>query len=630
MAWIFQTFDFVILFSSVYSECVTQVYQDTSFQGGDIATVFAPDMESCQIVCTYHPRCLFFTYLRGNWTENNFKRFECLLKDAETPTLPKISVKGAISGHSRKQCSRITACSKNLHEGLDMQGTNYKITTEESYQQCQKLCTNEKHCQFFTYTSASFHTSAHRSKCFLKFSRTGTPTVIRQLENVISGFSLKPCHVAETDCQMDIFQHRVFSGTSVAKVFTPDSTACRILCTYHPNCLFFTFYNNNWVVKKRYTCDMMTSRSGIPDRVLERENTASGFSLLNCRKSFPACNSWTYTDLNFLGMELSVEYVSGPKACQQLCTDTIRCQFFTYVPHKTSCNQESKCKCSLRMTVNGSPDKIVPANGMVSGYSLRMCQVRGDPVCAQKPKVNRRIVGGTNASHGEWPWQVSLHVQPSAKGHYCGGSIISNQWIVTAAHCTQNLLYPEIWRVYTAILKQSQITDDTPFFGVQKIVVHPNFEYAEKGYDIALMKLDRPMNFTDLQQPLCLPLNKEQSMQYTDCWVTGWGYTNETGEAHDVLQKVALPLISNTECQSLYQQHRISDLMLCAGYTEGGRDACKGDSGGPLSCKHQDTWYLVGVTSWGEGCARQRKPGVYANIIDHVDFILDQVDDLSL
>ncbi|NXE24463.1 FA11 factor, partial [Ardeotis kori] len=235
-----------------------------------------------------------------------------------------------------------------------------------------------------------------------------------------------------------------------------------------------------------------------------------------------------------------------------------------------------------------------------------------------------RIVGGTDSSPGEWPWQVSLHVKLSRQRHLCGGSIISNQWILTAAHCVMSLENPNIWRVYAGILKQSEIKEDTPFFKVEEIIVHPQYKYAQTGYDIALMKLDKPMNFTDLQLPICLPSKEDANILYTDCWVVGWGYRKEKGRVTDILQKATVPLMSKEECQARYRKRRIGDKVICAGYDEGGRDACKGDSGGPLACEHEEVWYLVGITSWGEGCARPRQPGVYTKVAEYSDWILEK------
>uniref|UniRef100_A0A8C5S077 Coagulation factor XI n=1 Tax=Laticauda laticaudata TaxID=8630 RepID=A0A8C5S077_LATLA len=501
------------------SECMSEMYRHTYIEGRDISKVYMPAADYCQKVCTYHPRCLLF-YIPGSWVKTTEK--------IDTHELPKIHREGIISGHSLKQCTQITACNKKVYEGLDMQGENYNITT---------------HCYFFTYTLESFHSAPLRNKCCLKYSSTGTPTHIRQLRDVVSGFSLKPCQLAQTDCQMDLFQHFAFSGITVAKVLTPDKFICRTVCTYCPNCLFFTFFSTEREIKSQiYTCLMMTSRSEKPENITKRENVISGFSLLNCRKTEPACQSQTYPELSFHVTELSVEYVSGHQACQQLCTISLRCQNFTYVFSKMQCNQQGKCKCYLRMSGNGSPDNIETENEIVSGYSLRLCQTSKSPVCVQKPEKWSRVVGGSNSSLGEWPWQVSLHIMLPVQIHQCGGSIISDQWILTS-------------------------------------------------------------------QP-CLPSQEEINMEYTEYWVTGWGYIKERGSVEDMLQKVKIPIIPNTECQSQYPDHRITDKMA----TRGGKDACQGDSG----------WYVVGITSWGEGCGRPGQPGVYTNVAKFVGWILEQ------
>ncbi|XP_030348693.1 coagulation factor XI-like isoform X2 [Strigops habroptila] len=608
------------------TECVTQIYEDTYFQGGDLTTVFTPSANYCQVVCTYHPTCLLFTYLPATWTKEPAKRFSCYLKDSETEMLPKVDMEGAMSGHSLKQCDvQISACSPDVLIGLDMEGQIYDVTMTDSYQQCQKRCTNDNRCNFFTYASETFHDASLRKKCFLKHTNVGTPTSIKVLDEVVSGFSLKPCQLSEIDCQMDIFEDQEFSGMNITSFFTPDISVCQTICTYFPKCLFFTFFTREWQIKsQRNLCVLKTSTSGIPEALISRENAVSGFGLLNCRRSFPACNSRTYMHMNFLGDELNVTYTKGHRACQQVCTDVIRCQFFTYYPLQDSCNEERKCKCHLRMSLNGSPVEIVHGPGRISGYSLRLCKKKSSTVCMQHSARTIRIVGGTDSSPGEWPWQVSLHVKLSRQRHLCGGSIISSQWILTAAHCVMSLENPNIWRVYAGILKQSEIKEDTPFFKVEEIIVHPQYKYAQTGYDIALMKLDKPMNFTDLQLPICLPSKEDSNILYNDCWVIGWGYRKEKGRVQDILQKATVPLMSKEECQARYRKHRIGDKVICAGYDEGGRDACKGDSGGPLSCKHEEVWYLVGITSWGEGCARRRQPGVYTKVAEYSDWILEK------
>lgn len=132
------------------------------------------------------------------------------------------------------------------------------------------------------------------------------------------------------------------------------------------------------------------------------------------------------------------------------------------------------------------------------------------------------------------------------------------------------------------------------------------------------------MNYTEFQKPICLPSKEDTNTIYTNCWVTGWGYTKEGGEIQNTLQKATIPLVPNEECQRKYRNYVITKQMICAGYKEGGTDACKGDSGGPMVCKHNGIWQLVGITSWGEGCARKDHPGVYTKVSEYVDWILEK------
>ncbi|XP_054576304.1 plasma kallikrein-like isoform X1 [Eptesicus fuscus] len=618
---------FICLFATVSCGCLTQLYTNVFFRGGDVTAMYTPSAHHCQVMCTFHPRCLLFSFLPASLPNGTDKRFGCFLKDSVTGALPRVPRTSAISGHSLKQCGhRISACHRDIYEGIDMRGVNFNISKVESVEECQKRCTNNIHCKFFTYASQKFHNAEYRNNCLLKHSPTGTPTSIKVLENVASGFSLKSCALSEIGCHMNMFQHTAFSDVDVARVITPDAFVCRTICTYHPNCLFFTFYTNAWNIEsQRNVCLLKTSKSGTPSSPTPQENTVSGYSLLTCKRTLPEpCHSKVYAGVDFGGEELSVSLVKGASGCQETCTKMVRCQFFTYSFLPEDCRGD-KCKCSLRLSLDGSPTRITYGMQASSGYSLRLCRSGDSSVCTTKSNV--RIMGGTNSSWGEWPWQVSLHVKLPAQSHVCGGSIIGDRWVLTAAHCFDGLIFSDIWRIYGGILDLTEITYETPFSQIKEIIVHPNYSISENANDIALIKLEAPLNYTEFQKPICLPSKYDRNTIYTNCWITGWGYTKERGEIQNILQKANIPLVPNEECQKRYRDYKITEQMICAGYKEGGKDACKGDSGGPLVCKHNGMWHLVGITSWGEGCGRREQPGVYTKVAEYVDWILEKTQE---
>ncbi|XP_015341579.1 plasma kallikrein isoform X4 [Marmota marmota marmota] len=524
---------FICLFATVSCGCLIQLYQNTFFRGGDVTSLYSPDIQHCQMMCTFHPRCLLFSFLPASLTKEPAKKFGCFLKDSVTGTLPRVHKKNAVSGHSLKQCGHlISACHRDTYEGIDMRGANFNMTKVQSVKECQKLCTNDIRCQFFTYATQNFYFAEYRNNCLLKRSLSGTPTRIKVMKDVVSGFSLKPCALSEIE----------------------------------------------------------------------------------------PCHSKIYSGVDFRGEELNMTFVQGAIACQKMCTETVRCQFFTYSSLPEDCKEE-KCKCSMRLSSDGSPTRITHGIQGSSGYSLRLCETGDSSICT---KTNPRIVGGTNSSLGEWPWQVSLQVKLTSLSHLCGGSIIGNQWILTAAHCFDGISLPDAWHIYSGFVKLSNITKETYFSRIKEIIIHQKYKISEAGHDIALIKLQAPLNYTEFQKPVCLPSKNDANTIYTNCWVTGWGFDKEKGKIQNILQKANIPLVTNEECQKRYRDYVITKQMVCAGYKEGGKDACKGDSGGPLVCKQGGMWQLVGITSWGEGCGLKEQPGVYTKVAEYVDWILEK------
>ncbi|KFV19177.1 Transmembrane protease serine 2, partial [Tauraco erythrolophus] len=262
--------------------------------------------------------------------------------------------------------------------------------------------------------------------------------------------------------------------------------------------------------------------------------------------------------------------------------------------------------------------KLYSSDSCASGnvVSLR-CIACG--LSTKSVKVMNRIVGGSGAALGQWPWQVSLHVQGT---HVCGGSIITHQWIVTAAHCVEGQLSdPNSWRVYAGILNQNEMLLQNGY-RVQKIISHPDYDTDSKDYDIALMKLQTVLSFSDTVQPICLPNPGMMFQSNQQCWISGWGAEISGGKTSNTLNYAMVRLIENSVCNSLnVYSGMILPTMVCAGYLSGGIDSCQGDSGGPLVTNKSSVWWLVGDTSWGTGCASPNRPGVYGNVTVFTDWI---------
>ncbi|KAF4092946.1 hypothetical protein AMELA_G00025970 [Ameiurus melas] len=243
-------------------------------------------------------------------------------------------------------------------------------------------------------------------------------------------------------------------------------------------------------------------------------------------------------------------------------------------------------------------------------------------VCG-RPPLNTKIVGGENAVPGSWPWQVSIQTSGS---HFCGGSLINQNWVLSAAHC-----FPSGNEVSITILLGMQSLGETNANmqkrEVNSIIIHENYNDISNDNDIALVQLASSVTFDDYVMPVCLAASNSSFPGGTNVWVTGWGRIASDVDlpSPQTLQEVQVPIVSNSKCKNAYTSASITDNMMCAGLAQGGKDSCQGDSGGPLVVKQNSTWVQAGIVSFGKGCALPNIPGVYTRVSKYQDWINSKI-----
>ncbi|KAM4652204.1 transmembrane protease serine 3-like [Discoglossus pictus] len=243
--------------------------------------------------------------------------------------------------------------------------------------------------------------------------------------------------------------------------------------------------------------------------------------------------------------------------------------------------------------------------------------------CGRPSVESNRIVGGSPSAWGRWPWQVSLLWDGR---HVCGGSIISSQWVMSAAHCfvLSSFLAVGRWRVHAG----SITLHPAGSYSIQSIYYNGLYNSETNDYDVALLKTNVPMAFSETLRPVCLPRSHQQFQATGNCWISGWGHVSEGGQLSPVLREAKVHLISSHLCNhTSYYPGLISPRMLCAGYLDGKADSCQGDSGGPLVCQDGGLWWQVGIVSWGEGCGRPNRPGVYTNLTALLDWVYHRLQE---
>lgn len=262
-----------------------------------------------------------------------------------------------------------------------------------------------------------------------------------------------------------------------------------------------------------------------------------------------------------------------------------------------------------------------------SGYQLmdnqRTCQPVVEYACGRdkfsRPKNITRLIGGKQGKKGDSPWQALLLFEKKMR---CGGVLINPSWVLTAAHCVEDR---GRYMVRLGEYDRRWMENTEQQIAVDQVISHKNYSKVDSNNDIALLHLTKPASFNKFVLPICLPskelAEKELMVDGREMVVTGWGNQDETAmNRSSVLNYIEIPVAPYNECKQAMHSD-LSDSMICAGRLGDKHDSCKGDSGGPMVTNFRDTWFLVGLVSWGEGCGRLDSFGVYTKVSKFLEWI---------
>ncbi|KAL7829444.1 hypothetical protein AOLI_G00303290 [Acnodon oligacanthus] len=307
------------------------------------------DVRHCQLACTQHHSCLFFTFLRPDWDKDD-RKFYCFLKYTDSGIPSQVSERnGATSGFSLShQESKTSVCLSSIYQDVDFPGSDYQKLPSSSYDECQKVCTRDPDCQFFSFTTGSFPFAAFRKTCFLKYSwPVPIPPSITTQTGLVSGFSQslpKAKGTIKEEWKEEILANTVFPGNDFEQVPAGSPQHCQILCSIHPRCTHFSFsQSKSW---HHMSCFLKYKPDVRKDESVEKEEVYSGLPTRNCKPS------------------------------NDSCTADPECQFYTYVlPSYPDLTPELRNKCHLKRVMTlPRPAKVISAKGVTSGFSLKSCK----------------------------------------------------------------------------------------------------------------------------------------------------------------------------------------------------------------------------------------------------------------
>jgi len=259
------------------------------------------------------------------------------------------------------------------------------------------------------------------------------------------------------------------------------------------------------------------------------------------------------------------------------------------------------------------------ANILKAGVLIALIALTaGLPASEDEKDIGTDIVGGEETKPHQYPSIVDVRrVSGSTTYHSCGGSIVNSRWIVTAAHCSTGA--PATYEIVAGDHNINVVEGTEQRRQVTKIIRHEKYNSGTYENDIAIMEISPPFELNGVVGTVDLP--EAGYVVDKETVAIGWGRLSSGGASPDTLQHVSVPFVSDAGCRSAYGQSLIYDSMICAGHPEGGKDACQGDSGGPLNHNGK----MVGLTSWGYGCAQAQYPGVYTETSFFTEWIGDNI-----
>lgn len=267
-----------------------------------------------------------------------------------------------------------------------------------------------------------------------------------------------------------------------------------------------------------------------------------------------------------------------------------------------------------RLVLTALAASLTLAGGVAFGADIKL---------ALKKQLNLpRIIGGVATLAGERPWMASLQMDGE---HFCGASVIDRSWILTAAHCVEDLSPADVRSLSVRVNFTDLESGQGEEHAVARVFSHPQYA-QDASNDVALLRLERSVSDDVPLLPMATPSVMQSSGRAGQmASVSGWGNTSINGENYPRnLRNVHVPIVSNAVCNSPEAYDgEVEATELCAGYSAGGKDSCQGDSGGPLVVPHEGDFHQIGVVSWGEGCALPNKYGVYARVTAFTQWITE-------